>query len=68
MQENEKQRTYTRLVKPFSQKEDITFFLILFFFFNLNIWNLRALQSTCHEINVRMWEENICLKVLVSDV
>ena len=63
-QENEKQNTYKSVVK----KEDAAFFFILFFLFSLIIWSPRALQSTFHEMNVPMWEEKICLNVLVVEV
>ena len=44
------------------------FFFILFLLFNLLIWSPRALQSTYHQTNEPMQEENVCLKVLEVEV
>ena len=55
-------------LKLFSCKEDQIIFFITFFLFNLIIWSPGALQSTCHQINLHIREENISLKVSVVEV
>ena len=44
------------------------FSLYCFSFLILFIWSPRALQSTCHQINVPRQKENICLNVLEVEV
>ena len=67
--ENEKWHKCKNILKLklFPYNEGTVFFFILPFLFNLVIWSPRTLQSTYHQINVPMQEENVYLKVLAVE-